>query len=77
VANETLTIGARWTGWPAGSPGGWKVVSMAAGARGRGTRPRRLPSQLSGEMREFKTRADRRQVRENDLSGADRGGLPL
>jgi hypothetical protein len=50
---------------------------MAAEVQGGGSHPRRLPSEPSGEVRKFKTRAARRQVRENDLSGADRGGLPL
>lgn len=57
------------------SPGGWEVISMAAEVQGGGAHPRGLPSELSGgERREFETRAARGQVRENDLSGSDRGG---
>jgi hypothetical protein len=50
---------------------------MAAEVHGGGGHPRGLPSELSGELREFETRAARRQGRKNGLSGADRGGLSL
>ena len=50
---------------------------MAAEVQGGRGHPRGLPSELSGEVREFETRAARGQVRENDLSGADRGGSSL
>lgn len=59
------------------SPGGWEVISMAAEVQGGEGHPPGLPSELSGELREFETWAARGQVRENDLSGVDRGGLLL
>jgi hypothetical protein len=42
-----------------------------------GGHPSGLPSRLTGETREFETRAAWGQVGENDLPGADRGGLSL
>lgn len=50
---------------------------MAEGVQDGGSHPRGLPSQLRGKVRKFEAPAGRRQVRENDLSGADRGGLSL
>jgi hypothetical protein len=67
----------RRDGWSASSPGGSEIVSMAAEVQDGGSHPRGLPSQLHGKVRKLEAPAGRKQVRENDLSGADRGGLPL
>jgi hypothetical protein len=67
----------RRDGWSARSPGGSEVVSMASGVQDGGSHTRGLPSQPRGEVRKFEALAGRRQVGENDPSGADRGGLLL
>ena len=59
------------------SPGRREMASMAAEAEHRGRHPSGLPSPLSRRDAGFETRAARRQVRRNDLSSADRGGLSL
>jgi hypothetical protein len=67
----------RRDGWPARWPSGLEVVSMAVEVQDGGSHPRGLPSQLRGKVRKSEAPAGRRQVRGNDLSGADRRGLSL
>jgi hypothetical protein len=61
-----------------GDVAGWLGGRLDGGGSQDGSsRPRGLPSQLRGEAWKFEAPAGGRQVRENDLSGADRGGLSL